>query len=74
MILATLSTSNFDFTALGTDQGHAERIMRGAWAEHRRQTGAWLTWADLADDVNYTEIHLGAALRDGSLINAGVLP
>jgi hypothetical protein len=67
MILATLDTSNFNFVALGRDQAHAEQIMRRAWNAHRRDYGrdVW-TYDEISDSVNFAEISVGTALRDGS--------
>lgn len=70
--LAILSTGHFDFHALGRDRRHAEAVMRAAWSKHKSQTGATGSWAEFADDVNYHDLAMGEALRDGSLLVEGV--
>lgn len=68
MILATLSTPNFDFIALGMDEAHARRIITRAWNKHAGETGASLSAADVLEDTSFVEIQAGDALRDGSPI------
>jgi len=72
MTLAMLSTSNFDFVALGEDREHAERVMRRAWAKHRQDYRAGWAFADVAEEVQYVEIHPGMALRDGERLVGAV--
>lgn len=67
MILARLETSHFSFIALGVDREHAEATMRQAWDRHAkeyRHRGV-LPFEEFAEDVNYSEIERGGALRDG---------
>lgn len=66
MFLATLDTGNFRFAALGSTEEEARGIIGTAWEHHAEQSGAFLTWDQLADDVNVETIRLGEANRDGA--------
>lgn len=72
MILATLETRHYSFTALGRDTAHARRVMEATWTQHCRDTGAEMTWAELEDDVNYLEISPGEGYRDDRRVVTGV--
>lgn len=64
LYLATLTTSNFTFTTVGSTEVHALGLMHDAWDCHAEQTGARYTFGDLADDVNVIAIAAGTVLRD----------
>lgn len=64
MILATLDTRSFSFTALGADMDEARGVMQATWKQHQRNTGAEMSWHEVADDVNYLEIEVGEGFRD----------
>lgn len=66
LYLASLDTINFRFQALGATEQEALGILALAWEEHARQSGAYVTWDDLADDANVTALQLGHGYRDGS--------
>ena len=71
MILATFSTAHFDFTALAETEAEAGDLLLLGWAHHVDQTGAdseMMAQAIADGDVNFTPIHVGAVLRDGSPI------
>lgn len=70
--LAILSTGHFDFAALGRDRRHAETVMRAAWRKHKQQTDAVMSWDEVSEDINYHDLALGEALRDGSVLVEGV--
>jgi hypothetical protein len=72
MVLATLSTGNFDFIAMGVNTTHAECVMRAAWIKHKQQTHATLTWSEVAEDVNYTLLAPGEAVRDYDTLVTGI--
>lgn len=65
MVMATLATSSFDFLAFGGDEDEALALLRLAWLEHQRQTGAWLEWDVLAEDVTFKSVAIGHAYRHG---------
>lgn len=68
MILATVSTGHYTFTALGESRNHADEILKAAYARHAAQTRAneELMWElVVSDEVNYAPIEVGKALRDG---------
>ena len=69
MILATFSSAHFDFVALAETEAEAADALLLAWTRHVEQTGAEpCMMAEAIDDgdVNFTPIHVGAVLRDGS--------
>ena len=68
MRLATLETANFSFLALGATTEEAKTAMKKAWATHKRQYKATDTWLDVCEDVHYTTIEPGQALRDGECL------
>ena len=64
-VLGILSTSNYDFMALGHTKKQVATQLRKAWNKHRKETGATMTWAEVHEDVNYVRIAAGWVLRDG---------
>lgn len=66
IVFATLDTVHFTFTALGTTTEEAREVLAAAWRAHRAQTGAALTFDNLAGDTNYIVGAPGTALRDGT--------
>ena len=69
MILATLDTGRFTFTAAADTEAEAADLLRRAWAAHTTQTGADYTWEELASDVNYLGVEVGMVLRDGFVMD-----
>lgn len=65
VIIGELSTGNFNFLAAGESEEHVCDILRMAWEEHVKQTGATDGWEDWQDAVNVYEIPIGGAIRDG---------
>lgn len=57
--VGTLETRDFVFTAYGKSIDDVSFFMKCAWKKHARQTGAWLTWEELSDDVRIEEIRFG---------------
>lgn len=70
IVIITLTTSNFDFMAVGRDEFEARAQMRAGLAEHARQTGANLPFllAMLHEDANVLEVSVPDRFRDGSRI------
>lgn len=68
MIIATLNTGSFEFTAAGNSQAEARQLLHLGWNRHVEQTGATATWLELADDVNIREVNVGDVFRDDRLI------
>lgn len=72
MILATIDTGSFQFTALGETEAAASSLLVLAWAKHRQER----PWAEPAlmveaisnGDVTFTEIQVGDVIRDDSVI------
>lgn len=56
-------TASFDFVAYAETPEMARELLRKQWAKHRRQTGAWLTWADISEWVIVTETQMNTAHR-----------
>lgn len=65
-----IDTTNFTFDAYGDSVGQCARVMREAWAKHRRATGATDTWAEVASNAPRA-VTLGNAYRDGELFIVG---
>jgi hypothetical protein len=57
--VATLETRNFIFTAYGKTADDARWFMKCAWKKHAKNTGAWLTWEELVNDVRIEETRIG---------------
>jgi hypothetical protein len=51
MYLARLETRHFDFWAFDSSEDGAVEQLRLAWLQHRKKSGAVLTWDWLKDDV-----------------------
>lgn len=69
MWLGTIETTNWEFIALGDTEKEVKSIMRKAWAMHQNQTGAWLDWDELKDDLKIVFIRQGDVLRDFQLLH-----
>ena len=70
-VLATLSTGRFQFEALGRTKDEARRTMELAWATHCVDYEGARDWPYWDDAVNYSDIKIGEALRDGETIYQG---
>lgn len=72
IVIATLETSHFTFTATGTTRQEANNSLLEAWAKHAAQySGADTRYAlDAINDgeINYIEMPLGSTARDGSVL------
>jgi len=69
MILATLETARYTFTAAADTDTEAADLLRRAWAKHAEETDATYTWDELAPDVNYLGVEVGMVLRDGFVVD-----
>lgn len=71
-IIATVSTGYFEWTALGESEQQCNVALHNAYADHARATeGAdprLMMELINEGEVNYHEIRLGEALRDGSRV------
>lgn len=71
MILATLDTSHFTFTALGQDAADAMAALEAGWKAHARQyarAGSPLLSFKTITETHEIKITVGGCLRDGSVI------
>ncbi len=72
VVLATMETFNFTFTALGVDADDALRILSEAWRLHTAEyrLGGNRGEMDLVAEwgVTFTEMAVGHAARDGEVI------
>ena len=66
MTLAKLETRSFDFRGVFTSPAAARRAFAAAWDRHQQQTGATLTWKELADDLSCLDVTVGVVYRDDS--------
>lgn len=66
LYVATMDTGRFKFMAAGTTEVEVMEVMRKAWAEHVRVTGASYEWEDVAEAMEIHAMTPGMALRDGS--------
>jgi hypothetical protein len=67
MILATVDTRNFTFTAVGNDRDHANKVLTAGWNAHVREYGAdpdMMTHMIDDEEVNYTPLVVGQCRRD----------
>ena len=69
MILATLETARYTFTAAADTDTEAADLLRRAWAKHAEETDATYTWDELSPDVNYLGVEAGMVLRDGFVVD-----
>lgn len=69
MIILTLDTPNFTFTALGHDIDEARDALLAGWLRHAKQTGADPSYlGDNCDDIKEIELLPGLCTRDYELI------
>lgn len=74
MILATLDTAHFTFTALGEDVAAATAALEAGWKAHadqyRRPGTSLPSFKAITEwhDLRFDEIAVGGCLRDGSVI------
>ena len=64
MFKAYLETEHFIFEAYGASEEEARAALLAGWEVHRVQYRATAGFPDYADDVQVSEIRLGAAYRD----------
>lgn len=77
MILASMSTRNFDFAAIADTSENADRLLKEAWEKHCQDysdadpeaMGAFIA----LEEVNYVEVKIGTVLRDGEPIHNAVI-
>lgn len=72
MVIATLETRHFTFTALGETREEALHALRLGWAAHAEQTGARGKLDE--DDVSFLDIEPGQVFRDQTLILSNGIP
>ena len=69
MIILTLDTPNFTFSALGNDTDEAREALLAGWLRHAKQTGADPSYlGDNFDAIRETELLPGLCTRDYELI------
>lgn len=61
--VAYLETQNFEFHAYATTAAEARNLMAKAWKKHAKQTGAWLTWEEVAEWVTVHPMEMNTAHR-----------
>jgi hypothetical protein len=71
-VIATVDTGRFEWMALGESRQECNVALHNAYADHARQTpdadaGLMLELIN-EGEINYHEIRLGEALRDGSRV------
>lgn len=73
MVIAIVSTSNFDFVACGKDEAHARRVLAAAWRKHKQDyDGVEISVAEILEDAHYHLVEAGTAIRDDRPIVRGV--
>lgn len=65
VVMATLSTANFEFMTIADTDEQAKELMRKAWQTHRERTGAIYRWREMSEDVSIKTVTVGQAYRDG---------
>lgn len=69
MIILTLDTPHYTFTALGNDEDEAREALLAGWLRHCKQTGADTGYlGDNCDDIRQTELEPGLCTRDYELV------
>ena len=72
MVIATLSTSHFEFVALGVDHDEAAKAMVEGFKRHRAQypraDAHFMHDALLDGEVRFTELTPGGFARDGEAL------
>lgn len=63
-----LSTPNFTFDAFGTSESNVKNLLKKAWKQHAKQTGAAADYIDFKDEVQVQEVEAGLVLRDGNAL------
>ena len=71
-IIATVDTGSFEWTALGESEQECNVALHNAYAAHHRANrasdpGLMLELIN-SGEINYAEIRVGEALRDGSRV------
>jgi hypothetical protein len=57
--VARVETRNFEFTAYGATDTEAIALLETAWQTHKANTGAWLEWSELENDVQLETVSIG---------------
>jgi len=66
LVLGEFDTRNFSFRVVAPTRELCRVAMREAWVRHARQTGADTDYFNTDDDdMNFTDLRLGAVYRDG---------
>jgi hypothetical protein len=65
---ASFETRNFRFEAYGRTRHEAVELIRAGWEKHRAATGATTPWEEIVPDVQTVVVAIGAAYRDGEVI------
>jgi len=65
---ARVETSNFTFDAFGATEPEALAALEKGWREHQRQSGAWLAWEELREDIGIVMIGTGRCFRDREIM------
>ena len=68
IFIGELETYHFDFLSTGYTEEECRQSMRKAWRAHCRNCGVPDNWKEFEDGVNCTEMYIGEAARDGSVI------
>jgi hypothetical protein len=65
---ASFETRNFRFEAYALTRDGAVALLQAGWIKHAHQTSATLRWEDIVGDVQTVAVAIGAAYRDGEVI------
>lgn len=69
MIILTLDTPHFTFTAMGNDTEEANEALLAGWLRHAKQYGADPSYlGDNCDDIRTIELEPGLCTRDYELV------
>lgn len=59
MILGRLQTRNYEWVTITETTDQALENLKASWESHREESGAWLTWDDVSEDVWLEPFNLG---------------
>lgn len=69
MIILTLNTRHYTFSAIGNDEEEAQDALLAGWLRHAKQTGADASYlGDNCDDIRRIELEPGQCTRDYELV------
>lgn len=69
MIILTLNTRHYTFSAIGNDEEEAQAALLAGWLRHAKQTGADAGYlGDNCDDIRRIELEPGQCTRDYELV------